>query len=126
MRKLLLSLLVFIALNEHSEAQQLHFTSIYQQHNAMYNPAAAGFTGHGVIGTTYRSMWSAFPGNPKTFMIYGDTYFDKLNAGFAGYLYKDVTGPTSRTGLQLAYSYHVKTSEKGRLGLGIELRGLQY
>lgn len=126
MRKLLLSLLVFIALNEHSEAQQLHFTSIYQQHNAMYNPAAAGFTGHGVIGTTYRSMWSAFPGNPKTFMIYGDTYFDKLNAGFAGYLYKDVTGPTSRTGLQLAYSYHVKTGEKGRLGLGIELRGLQY
>ncbi len=126
MRKLLLSLLVFIAIDKPSEAQQLHFTSIFQQHNAMYNPAAAGFTGHGVIGSTYRSMWSAFPGNPRTFMIYGDAYWAKKSSGFASYLYKDITGPTSRTGLQLAYSYHIKTGEKSKLGVGIELRGLQY
>lgn len=92
----------------------------------MYNPAAAGFTGHGVVGVTYRSMWEAFPGNPKTFMVYGDAFWEKKSSGFAGYLYKDVTGPTSRTGAQLAYSYHVKTGAKSKLGLGIELRGLQY
>ena len=126
MRKILLSLLVFISVCKQSEAQQLHFTSIFQQHNAMYNPAAAGFTSKGVIGTTYRSMWSAFPGNPKTFMVYGDTYWEKKSSGFAGYVYKDVTGPTSRTGVQLAYSYHVKTGAKSQLGLGLELRGLQY
>ncbi|MBL0355748.1 MAG: PorP/SprF family type IX secretion system membrane protein [Chitinophagaceae bacterium] len=126
MRKLLLSLALFIVVNKQAEAQQLHFTSIFQQHNSMYNPAAAGFTGHGVIGTTYRSMWSAFPGNPKTFMVYGDAMWEKKSSGFAGYLYRDVTGPTSRTGLQAAYSYHVKTGTKSKLGLGIELRGLQY
>ncbi len=126
MRKLLLSLLVFISVCKLSEAQQLHFTSIYQQHNAMYNPAAAGFTGNGVIGVTYRSMWQAFSGNPRTFMVYGDTYWEKKNSGFAGYLYKDVTGPTSRTGVQAAYSYHVKTGAHSKLGLGLELRGLQY
>ncbi|MES2847426.1 MAG: PorP/SprF family type IX secretion system membrane protein [Bacteroidota bacterium] len=126
MRKPLLSLLMFISVCKLSEAQQLHFTSIFQQHNAMYNPAAAGFTGNGVIGVTYRSMWEAFPGNPKTFMVYGDGYWEKKNSGFASYLYKDVTGPTSRTGVQLAYSYHVKTGAKSKLGLGIELRGLQY
>jgi len=126
MRKPLLSLLLFIVVNKQTEAQQLHFTSIFQQHNAMNNPAAAGFTGHGVIGTTYRSMWSAFPGNPKTFMVYGDAFWAKKNAGFAGYLYRDVTGPTSRTGLQLASSYHIKTGEKSKLGVGIEIRGLQY
>jgi type IX secretion system PorP/SprF family membrane protein len=126
MRKFLLSLLLIIVLNNPTGAQQLHFTSIFQQHNAMYNPAAAGFTGHGVVGATYRSMWSAFPGNPKTFMLYGDAMWEKKSSGFAGYLYKDVTGPTSRTGLQAAYSYHVKTGAKSKLGLGIELRGLQY
>jgi type IX secretion system PorP/SprF family membrane protein len=126
MRKLLLSLLVFMSACELSEAQQLHFTSIFQQHNTMYNPAAAGFTGHGVVGATYRSMWSAFSGNPRTFMVYGDTYWEKKNSGFAAYLYKDITGPTSRTGVQAAYSYHVKTGAKSKLGLGLELRGLQY
>lgn len=126
MRKPLLSLLVFISVCTLAEAQQLHFTSLFQQHNSMYNPAAAGFTGHGVIGTTYRSMWSAFPGNPRTFMVYGDAFWEKKNSGFAGYIYRDITGPTSRTGIQGAYSFHVKTGEKSKLGLGIELRGLQY
>ena len=125
MRKILYFLLLLI-LFKATDAQQLHFTSIFQQHNAMYNPGAAGFSGNAVLGTTYRSMWSAFPGNPRTFMVYADVPWEKKNAGFAGYLYRDVTGPTSRTGIQAVYSYHVKTGEKSRLGLGIELRGLQY
>ncbi len=126
MRKLLLSLLLFIVVCQQSEAQQLHFSSIYQQHNPLYNPAAAGFTGHGVIGANYRNQWTDFSGHPITFMVYADAPWTKKSSGFAGYLYKDETGPTSRTGAQLAYSYHVKTGEKSKLGIGIELRGLQY
>ncbi len=125
MRKIYTSILLMLIFHV-AGAQQLHFTSIFQQHNPMYNPAAAGFNNNAVIGATYRSMWSAFPGNPRTFMVYGDTYWKNKNAGLAGYLYRDVTGPTSRTGIQAAYSYHVKTGEKSFLGLGIELRGLQY
>lgn len=125
MRKILSFLLLFI-LFKSTGAQQLHFTSIFQRHNPMYNPGAAGFNDDALIGTTYRSMWSAFPGSPRTFMVYADVPWKKKNAGLAGYLYKDVTGPTSRTGVQLAYSYHVRTGEKSWLGLGIELRGLQY
>ncbi|MBL0144872.1 MAG: PorP/SprF family type IX secretion system membrane protein [Chitinophagaceae bacterium] len=50
-----------------------------------------------------------------------------MNAGLAGYLYRDETGPTSRNGIQLAYSYHVRSkNEKSKLGLGIELRALQF
>lgn len=126
MRKTLLIALLCIAVKQQAGAQQLHFMSIFQQHNSMYNPAAAGFTGNAVFGANYRSMWSAFSGNPKTFMAYGDAFWEKKSSGFAGYLYKDVTGPTSRTGLQMAYSYHVRTGAKSKLGLGIELRGLQY
>jgi type IX secretion system PorP/SprF family membrane protein len=110
-----------------SKSQQLHFTTQYLQHNAMYNPAAAGIANKNMVGLSYRSMWSSFPGNPRTFMIYGDLALKKLNAGLGTYLYRDETGPTSRTGLQLAYSYHIKArNEKNIFAIGIEARALQY
>ncbi len=60
-------------------------------------------------------------------MVYGDAELKKLNAGIGAYLYRDETGPTSRTGLQLAYSYHIKSrNEKNKIGLGLELRALQF
>jgi type IX secretion system PorP/SprF family membrane protein len=123
------AILLITACLGHSKAQQLHFTSIYLQHNSMYNPAAAGMSDNkAMLGISYRSMWSSFPGNPKTFIVYGDADWKKMQAGMGAYIYRDVTGPTTRTGLQLAYSYHVKISsdEKQKLGLGIELRGLQF
>lgn len=107
-------------------SQQLHFMSQYLQHNSMYNPAAAGMANQNMVGISYRSQWSSFPGNPRTYMVYGDFALTKLKAGIGAYIYRDETGPTSRTGIQLAYSYHVKTGEKGRLGIGLELRVLQF
>jgi hypothetical protein len=93
----------------------------------MYNPAAAGFSEKNMLGVSYRSMWSSFPGNPTTSMIYGDFELKKMTSGISTYLYRDQTGPTSRTGVQLGYSYHIKArNEKSRFGIGLELRGLQY
>lgn len=110
-----------------SSSQQLHFTSLYLQHNAMYNPGAAGIANNDMIGVSYRSMWSYFPGNPRTFMVYGDANLEKLKSGIGAYAYRDETGATSRTGLQLAFSKHIVSQDgKNRVGLGIELRGLQY
>ncbi len=126
MRKLLLTLTIIGALFT-AKSQQLHFMSQYLQHNSMYNPAAAGMTKKNMVGVSYRSMWSSFPGNPKTYMIYGDFELKKLKAGIGTYIYRDETGPTSRTGIQLAYSYHIKArNDKSRFGIGLELRGLQY
>ncbi len=128
MRKfLLLNSCFLMILISRSEAQQLHFTSQYLQHNAMYNPGAAGIANKDMIGVSYRDMWSAFPGNPRTFMIYSDVALEKLKAGLGAYLYRDETGPTSRTGAQLAYSKHIISKDgKNRLGLGLEFRALQY
>lgn len=126
MRKILFAF-SFLMLLKSTNAQQLHFMSQYLQHNSMYNPAAAGMGQRDFLGVSYRSMWGSFPGNPKTSVVYGDFELKKLNAGAAAYLYKDETGPTSRTGVQLAYSYHIKArNEKSRFGIGIELRGMQY
>ncbi len=126
MRKLLLAFILFTGITT-AEAQQLHYTSQYLQHNLMYNPAAAGISNKNMVGVSYRSMWSTFPGNPKTFMVYADADLKKLNAGIGGFIYRDETGPTSRTGVQLAYSYHIKSrNEKNKFGIGLELRALQY
>lgn len=126
MRKLLpVIALIFISLQ--ADAQQLHFMSQFLQHNSMYNPAAAGFGKRNMVGVSYRNMWSSFPGNPTTSMVYGDFELKGLRSGMASYVYRDQTGPTSRTGVQLAYSYHIKSrNEKSRFGIGLELRGLQY
>ena len=125
MRKIII-LAALILVIQTTYSQQLHFTSQYLQHNSMYNPAAAGMADHNMVGISYRSQWSSFPGNPRTFMVYGDFLLRKLKAGLGAYIYRDETGPTSRTGIQLAYSYHIKTGEKGRLGVGLELRALQF
>lgn len=118
--------MLIIAINILS-AQQLHFTSQYLQHNAMYNPGAAGISNKDMIGISFRSMWSSFPGNPRTYMVYGDANLEKLKAGMGAYVYRDETGPTSRTGIQLAFSKHVISRDgKNKLGLGLEVRGLQY
>lgn len=120
------TLVLLICSTKAAISQQLHFTSQYLQHNSMYNPAAAGIAKQDMIGVSYRSQWSSFPGNPRTYMVYGDFALEKMNAGFGAYIYRDETGPTSRTGIQLAYSYHVKTGANSRLGLGLELRALQF
>lgn len=124
--KKFITLLLFICITTTGFSQQLHFMSQYLQHNSMYNPAAAGMADRSMIGVSYRSQWSSFPGNPRTFMVYGDFALPKLKAGIGAYIYRDETGPTSRTGIQLAYSYHIRTGEKGRLGIGLELRALQF
>jgi type IX secretion system PorP/SprF family membrane protein len=126
MKKILLFLFIFITVHN-AQAQQLHFTNQYLQHNSMYNPAAAGIANKDMVGISYRNMWSSFPGNPRTFMVYGDKALEKLNAGIGAYLYRDETGPTSRTGAQIAYSKHIKSNNsKNKFGLGLELRALQY
>lgn len=126
MRKFLL-IPVLVLFSNIIFGQQLHFTSQYLQHNSMYNPAAAGIANRNMAGVSYRDMWSSFPGNPRTYMVYTDIDLEKLNSGIGAYIYRDETGATSRTGMQLAYSYHIiGKNQKNRFGIGLELRGLQY
>ncbi len=126
MRKILFSFTLLIIFSA-ARSQQLHFMSQYMQHNAMYNPAAAGMAKNNMVGFSYRNMWQSFPGHPKTTMFYGDFELKKLTSGVAAYLYRDETGATSRTGAAFAYAYHIKSkSEKSRFSIGLEMRFLQY
>ncbi len=105
--------------------QQIQVTAFYDQYGVMYNPAMAGTGKNDFIGGSFRSQWSGMPGAPKTASLYGSVAFEKTKTGLGAFLYNDVTGPTSRTGAQLAYAYHIPMNAV-KFSVGIEARVQQY
>lgn len=111
-----------------ANAQQLNKVSNYMQHNFINNPGAVGANGYTTIGAAYRSQWQGIDGGPTTALVFGDTYFSKMNTGLGIVLYSDKTGPSSRTGGELNLSYSVKLDNNNnkRLMIGIGGQLIQY
>lgn len=92
----------------------------------LHNPAMAGMTMKGMVGVSYRNQWTGVSGSPKTATLFGSIALPEQKIGLGGYIYNDQTGPTSRTGIQLAFAKHIPMKNDATLSLGIEARGLQY
>jgi len=107
-------------------AQQLVASSFYDMYSVLHNPATAGSLGYATIGGNFRTQWSGMPGSPQTGLVFGNTRLKNNNIGLGGYLYNDVTGPTTRTGLEMAYAYHIPMKNNGTLSLGLEARFMQF
>lgn len=89
----------------------------------LFNPAAAGHGNNPEFIFKYRTQWvGAFDGEePTTQILSFDTRFDNKfkNLGIGAVIFNDVTGPSNRMGLELAYSYKLKLGESGgKLALG--------
>ncbi len=108
------------------QGQQLMTSSLYDQHGNLHNPATAGSAKHAMIGASYRKTWDGISGAPQTTLIFGSTYLKNAKIGIGGYLYNDVTGPTRRTGGQMAYSYHIQMANDATFSLGLEARLQQF
>jgi len=119
-----ISLLLIIAVNV--SGQQLTSSSFYDMQGSLHNPSMAGVNKHGMIGGSFRSMWSGIPGGPETQLLFGSFYVPKSKFGLGAYLYNDVTGPTKRIGAQLAYAYHIPLKNDASFSLGIEARLQQF
>jgi type IX secretion system PorP/SprF family membrane protein len=125
MKKYIVSLL-FIGAVAQAEAQQLQTSSMYDLQGVFHNPSTAGVKGSSA-GVSYRTQWSGISGSPRTATAFGSFDIPKMKIGIGGYLYNDKTGPTSRTGLQLAFAKHIPTGDgKGKFSVGLEARGQQY
>ncbi|MEY3324435.1 MAG: hypothetical protein RL316_1595 [Bacteroidota bacterium] len=124
MKKLILFFSCILSLT--ASAQQLMNSSLYDLQGNLHNPAVAGVGGQTLIGATYRSMWSGIEGSPTTALIFGSTYLEKAKIGVGGYLYSDVTGPTSRKGIQTSYAYHIPLQKGGIFSVGLEARFQQF
>lgn len=123
-RYIIFSICVLFAAN--ASAQQLATASLYDQYGFLHNPATTGGAKHGTIGASYRSMWSGIDGAPQTTLVFGSAYLEKIKLGIGGYIFNDVTGPTKRTGLQMAYAYHIPMKNDATFSIGIEGRFQQY
>ena len=114
-----------LLLSATSMAQQLHLSSFYDLQGFLHNPAMVG-TQKDMVAATYRSQWSGVNGGPKTATVYGSFNIEKMGAGVGGYIFNDVTGPTSRRGIAFDIAKHVKVNDKAKVSLGIELKLQQY
>ena len=108
------------------KAQQLQTSSLYDMQGVLHNPAMAGMTMKGMVGISYRNQWTGVSGSPKTATLFGSFALPEHKIGLGGYIYNDQTGPTSRTGIQMAFAKHIPMKNDATLSLGIEARGLQY
>jgi len=123
MRKYIVVFIASVAALQ-AQAQQLQTSSLYDLQGVFHNPSLAGV--QSIVGVSYRTQWSGISGAPRTTTAFGSFDMPSLKIGLGGYLYNDKTGPTSRTGIQLAFAKHIPTGNGGKVSLGIEARGQQY
>ena len=125
MKRYIILIFCFAAVGNTS-GQQLMVASLYDQHGNLHNPATAGASKHGSIGASYRKMWDGIAGGPQTTILFGSGYLPNAKIGIGGYVYNDVTGPTKRTGAQVALSYHIPLANDATFSLGLEGRFQQF
>ena len=106
--------------------QQLPQFTQYMFNDFVINPAIAGTQNHYQIRTNHRFQWVGLADPPMTNSIafYGPS--EKWDMGYGGYIYNDVTGPTSRTGLTGSYAYNIAVNNNMRLSMGISFSMIQY
>jgi type IX secretion system PorP/SprF family membrane protein len=105
--------------------QQLQTSSFYDLQGVVFNPSTAGVQKNAMVGATYRTQWSGISGSPKTATVFGSFALPEQKIGLGGYIYNDQTGPTSRTGIDLAFAKHIPMS-KGTLSFGLDAKVQQY
>jgi len=106
--------------------QQLPQYTQYMFNEFVINPAIAGVYNHYQIRTNHRFQWVGLADPPLTNSISFFGPHAKLDMGYGGYIYNDVTGPTSRTGFTGAYAYNIAIDGAMRLSMGISVSLLQY
>jgi type IX secretion system PorP/SprF family membrane protein len=126
MKRYLILILVVTGGFQIVSAQQLMTASLYDMHGNLHNPATAGASKHGVVGASFRSMWDGIDGGPQTTIVFGSGYLKGPKLGLGGYVYNDVTGPTKRTGVQVAVAYHIGMDNGNSFSIGLEGRFQQF
>jgi type IX secretion system PorP/SprF family membrane protein len=108
-------------------AQQVPMYSQYIMNGFLINPSFAGRDGYTTVNLTVREQWVGMAGAPSTYAasfqtrILKNSFISKSTVvrkkiikptkggkvGLGGYIFNDNNGIMHRTGLQLAYAYHI-------------------
>ena len=106
--------------------QQMSQYTQYMFNDFVINPAIAGIHDYYQIRTNHRFQWVGLTDPPLTNSISFYGPHEKRDMGYGGYIYNDVTGPTSRTGFTGAYAYNIAINSELRLSMGLYLSLMQY
>jgi type IX secretion system PorP/SprF family membrane protein len=116
----------FIGSILNAKAQQLQTTSFMDMQSQFHNASLAGTQKDNIVGVSYRTQWTSISGAPKTATVFGSFELPKYNFGIGGNAFNDVTGPTSRTGLNLSIAKHIHLNNGATFSIGIENKIQQY
>ena len=106
--------------------QQLPHYTQYMFNDFVINPAIAGVHDFYQIRTNHRFQWVGLVDPPLTNSIAFYGPHANMDMGYGGYVYNDVTGPTSRTGITGSYAYNIAVTGDMRLSMGISASMLQF
>lgn len=124
--KKLLVLLAILAINN-LHAQQRGIVSNFMMSDYYYNPAIVGSKGISIANLAYRKQWVGFDGAPSlTLGNFNGSIKGKGKHGYGVTFVSERTGLVQSTAAYLNYAYHVKLSDKMKLGLGVQPGFLQY
>ncbi len=142
----IITVLGLLAVMPALSGQQFPMYSQYIMNGFLLNPSYAGSDYYTTFGLTVREQWLNLPHAPSTYAaafqtrILNDSYITKSTAvrkkisrptrggrvGVGGYLFSDHNGIMHRTGLQMAYAYHLPIDEEQQLSFGLSLSAYQY
>ena len=110
-----------------SHAQQLPQYSQYLINDYVLNPGITGNKEYFAAKTNHRFQWVGLTDAPRTFILSMHGPIKAENMGVGGYLFTDVTGPTSRVGVYGSYAYHIDLNRDDmKLSLGLFGGIMQY
>jgi len=109
-------------------AQQLPYTSQFNDSRAIWNPAATAYGTHMVTNVHMRQQWLGFNGAPRTGSLLAEYPLVDYNMSAGAGLTFDKTGPVSKIGIQFNYAYKLQNvfTRKGQLSAGISAAFTQY
>ena len=116
-----------------AQAQQQAQYSQYMNNNYILNPGTTGVEDYIDIKVSYRTQWTGLEGAPKTYYASASSSLGKWRTtqkrtlrdrrrpfhALGGLVYRDETGPTSRTGAYLSYAYNLVLRPNLRAALGV-------
>lgn len=117
MKKIII-LLMFAGGAFYASAQQIALNSQYVYNEMVVNPAAVGLKDYTPVGFQFRRQWMGIDAAPVTQTVFANGYMG-AGMGIGGTIFNDVTGPTRRTGLNVALAYHLKLGSNYNLSFGL-------
>lgn len=119
-------LIILTCLSIQLKGQQIPLYTQYMFNKVVYNPAVAGVEPYFQIRSNHRFQWVGMTDAPVTnaLSFYGP--HPSMPMGYGGYVYHDITGPTSRTSLTGVYAYNIEVMTDIRLSMGLSMGIMQY